>query len=103
MHGHVFPGTGEVNAHVTLAGPDDIDRAVALAKRAQRHWAVLPVDDRRDALLALSDLVAANVDALAALSIEDNGNPKFISGVHPPEVVEGCAITRAGSTNSPDR
>jgi acyl-CoA reductase-like NAD-dependent aldehyde dehydrogenase len=87
VHDHVFPGTGEVNARITLAGPEDIDRAVTLAKRAQRQWAALPVDDRRDALLALSDLVAANSDALAELSIEDNGNPKFISGIHPPEVV----------------
>jgi acyl-CoA reductase-like NAD-dependent aldehyde dehydrogenase len=87
VHDHVFPGTGEVNARVALAGPEDMDRAVTLAKRAQRQWAALPVDDRRDALLALSELVEANAAALAELSIEDNGNPKFISGIYPLQIV----------------
>jgi aldehyde dehydrogenase (NAD+) len=87
VYEHVFPGTGEVNARVVLAGPDDVDWAVSIAARAQREWVSLPVDDRRDALLALSDLIAANADSLAELSIEDNGNPKFISGLHPPQLV----------------
>ena len=56
VHGHVFPGTGEVNARVVLAGPEDVDRAVQAAKKAQREWMSRPVDARRDALLALSDL-----------------------------------------------
>lgn len=87
VHEHLFPGTGEVNARVVLAGPADVDRAVSIAKRAQREWMSLPVDDRRDALLALSDLIAANAHSLAELSIEDNGVPKFISGIHPPQLV----------------
>lgn len=85
-HGHIFPGTGDINAHIALAGPEDIDRAVEIAKRAQREWISRSVDDRRDALLALSDLIAANAESLAGLSIEDNGNPKFISGIHPPQL-----------------
>ncbi|GAB1814506.1 aldehyde dehydrogenase family protein [Mycobacterium sp. MUNTM1] len=87
VHEHVFPGTGQVNARLTLAGPDDVDEAVESAKTAQREWMARSVDDRRDALLALSDLVHAEAESLAALSIEDNGNPKFISGIHPPQLV----------------
>lgn len=87
VHEHRFPGTGEVNARVVLAGPGDVDRAVSIAKDAQRRWMSLPVDDRRDALLALGDLIVANADSLAELSIEDNGVPKFISGIHPPQLV----------------
>ncbi len=87
VHDHVFPGTGEVNARIVLAGPEDVDRAVEAAKTAQREWMSRPVDARRDALLALSDLVAANAESLGELSIEDNGSPKFISAVHPLQVV----------------
>ena len=30
-HAHIYPATGWPNAHIRLAGPDDIDRAVASA------------------------------------------------------------------------
>lgn len=87
VHDHVFPATGEVNARVVLAGPEDVDRAVEAAKKAQREWMSRPADARRDALLALSDLVADNAESLTELSIEDNGSPRFISAVHPQQVV----------------
>lgn len=49
-----------------LAGPEDADRAVIEAKKAQKLWMATSVDDRRDSLLTLSDLAAKNAESLAA-------------------------------------
>jgi aldehyde dehydrogenase (NAD+) len=87
LHPHIFPGTGEVNARVALAGPADFDRAIETARAAQKRWVALPVDDRRDALLVLADLVARHEEELAELSIEDNGNPRFINFLQPRNLV----------------
>lgn len=87
IHGHVFPGTGKVNASVTLAGPTDVDAAVLSAGAAQNAWWGMPVDTRRDLLLRLSDLVEAEAEEVARLSVADNGSPMFISGIHPTQLV----------------
>jgi len=83
FHPHIYPGDGGVNAEVALAGPADVDRAVESATRAQRTWAALPVDTRRDLMLTLSDLVNAESAELTRLSVQDNGVPLSISAVHP--------------------
>ncbi|WP_181783320.1 aldehyde dehydrogenase family protein [Pseudonocardia pini] len=83
LYPHVFPGDGRVNAEVAMAGPTEIDQAVASAAAAQKAWIALPVDLRRDMLLKLSDLIQAEIPALAALSVADNGVASAISAVHP--------------------
>jgi acyl-CoA reductase-like NAD-dependent aldehyde dehydrogenase len=83
FHPHVYPGDGAVNAEVAMASPADVDRAVESATLAQRTWAALPADVRRDLMLRLSDLVTAEVAELTRLSVQDNGVPLTISGVHP--------------------
>ena len=87
VHGHIYPATGQVQAQITLAGAPEVDLAVQAARDAQREWAALSVDDRRDLMLRLSDIVAAAEEELVALSIRDNGVPHFISMVHPPQLV----------------
>ncbi|MGY1773136.1 aldehyde dehydrogenase family protein [Blastococcus sp. SYSU D00813] len=72
---HVFPGTGEVNATIPMAGPEEIDRAVRAAAAAQREWAALPVDRRRDLLIALARAIDADTENLARLNVHDYAVP----------------------------
>ena len=78
VHEHRYAATGEVQAEVGLAGPDDVDAAVAAARRAQPAWAALGADGRRSVLLALADLVEAHRDEANELGALDNGTPVSI-------------------------
>ncbi|MCF2527648.1 aldehyde dehydrogenase family protein [Yinghuangia soli] len=64
---HVNPATGRVQAQVAIAGPEDVDEAVAAARAAQRVWRATRVDLRRDALLRLAGLVRRDAGRFAAL------------------------------------
>lgn len=78
---HVFAGTGRVDATIPLAGPVEIDLAVTAAKQAQREWISWPVERRRDALIALADLVGSEFDEFARLTVHDYAPPiSFAAG-----------------------
>ncbi len=81
---HTDPATGEQLTAWQLAGPDDADRAVESAGRAQGQWAKLEPATRRDRLLALADAITAHADALASLVSLEMGMPLKASqaGVH---------------------
>lgn len=79
-HQHIYPATGRPNVVVSLAGPPEIDRAVAAAKRAQRAWVSLTVDRRRDLLIDLADLVHEHLDELAELNVRDYAVPISYAG-----------------------
>lgn len=79
-HQHIYPGTGEGNAAVALAGPEEIDLAVTTARQAQRRWAAMGVDQRRDALIDLADVVHDHLDELAELNTHDYGVPISYAG-----------------------
>ncbi len=72
---HIFPGNGQVNAVITMAGDEEIDRAVNSAAAAQRQWIVMTVEQRRDLLAALAAAVDAASDELAALNVHDYAVP----------------------------
>ena len=40
------PATGELLARFPRSGPEDIDKAVSAAERAQREWVTLPPLER---------------------------------------------------------
>ena len=65
---HIYPATGKVNATITMAGPEEIDRAVVTAWAAQQIWMKITVDKRRDILLRLADLVERGGTSLALSS-----------------------------------
>ena len=79
-HAHIYPGTGDRNATVALAGAEEMDFAVAKARDAQRQWMALGVDQRRDALLDLADVVHEHLDELAELNTHDYGVPISYAG-----------------------
>jgi aldehyde dehydrogenase (NAD+) len=79
-HAHIYPATGQPNAHIPLAGAAEIDRAVTSAWEAHREWMSLTVDRRRDMLIDLADAVHDNLDDLARLNVHDYAVPISFAG-----------------------
>ena len=73
VHEHVYPATGQVQGPVPLAGPADVDAAVAAASAAFETWRDWPPARRRDVLVRLAELVEREQGELARLSVLDNG------------------------------
>lgn len=72
----VSPRNGELLAHVAQAGPEDIDLAVAAARRAfEGEWSRFKPFDRQQVMLKLADLVERHYDELAMLDTLDMGGP----------------------------
>jgi acyl-CoA reductase-like NAD-dependent aldehyde dehydrogenase len=95
QYDHIFAGTGRRNATVTMAGPQEIDAAVRLAKKAQRTWVSLHTDTRRDLLFALADAVRDHADEFANINVHDYASPMFISR-SAPVALEGYLRYYAG-------
>ncbi len=69
------PATGEELAQITQAHADDVDAAVAAARKAQGKWAALPGHKRAQYLYALARLVQKHARLFAVLETLDNGKP----------------------------
>ena len=69
------PATGEVLAHVAQATGDEVDAAVAAARKAQGPWAKLPGHQRAKYLYALARLIQKHARLFAVLETLDNGKP----------------------------
>src|SRR6202790_3286499 len=72
----ISPATEEVLAEVTEAGPADVDRAVAAARKAYEHtWAAMPGTARAKYLFRIARIVQEKARELAVLESLDNGKP----------------------------
>lgn len=69
------PRTGEVILKMPEANYDQIDRAVAAARRAFASWSRTTPGDRSSMLLAIADAVEANLEELAQLEALNCGKP----------------------------
>lgn len=69
------PANGTDLAQVTQGTAQDIDAAVAAARRAQPKWARLPGHARAKYLYALARLIQKHARLLAVLETMDNGKP----------------------------
>jgi aldehyde dehydrogenase (NAD+) len=71
------PSTGREIAQVAEADREDVDRAVAAARRAfdDGPWSRMSAAERGRLLYRLADLLEANLEELAALETLDNGKP----------------------------
>lgn len=74
-HDHVNPVSGKVQATIPLAGAAEIERAVAVADGAREGWRRTTPEARRDILIRLADLMAANRDEFARMAALDGGTP----------------------------
>jgi aldehyde dehydrogenase (NAD+) len=72
----ISPASEEVLAEVTEAGPADVDRAVAAARRAyDTVWSRLPGRERAKYLYRIARIVQERARELAVLESLDNGKP----------------------------
>jgi aldehyde dehydrogenase (NAD+) len=71
----VNPATEEVLSEVALGGPEDVDRAVAAARRAYGEWSALPGSERAKYLFRIARIIQERSRELAVLESLDNGKP----------------------------
>lgn len=71
------PRDGGHLAHVTECEAEDVDRAVAAARRAFRdgRWSKRPPAEKKRVMLRFADLIEANLEELALLESLDVGKP----------------------------
>ena len=70
------PATGEVLAHVAEAGVEDVDLAVAAARRAfEEVWGPMRAADRGAALLRFAEVIRQHSEELVELESLDSGKP----------------------------
>ncbi|MFD0849755.1 aldehyde dehydrogenase family protein [Sphingosinicella xenopeptidilytica] len=71
----INPATGRAFTACQLASLDDLETAVAAARRAFPGWSATPVDMRAAALAAIADAVEAEKEALGRLLSSEQGKP----------------------------
>ena len=73
----ISPGTGQVVAQVASCAAEDVDRAVAAARKAfdSRVWCGKSPSQRKKIMLKFADLINDHVDELALLETVDMGKP----------------------------
>ena len=71
----INPADGTLLAAVAEAGPEDVDRAVAAARRAFPRWAGLPAADRGRLLMTLADAIEGHAAELARLESSTPATP----------------------------
>jgi betaine-aldehyde dehydrogenase len=96
------PANGEVIAEMPLSNEEDVNRAVAAAKRAFGEWSVTPPGERASALLKLADLIEEHADELSDLEAADAGKPR--QAFHDDEIPFMCDNLRffGGAARVPD-
>ncbi|HXP84116.1 MAG TPA: aldehyde dehydrogenase family protein, partial [Bryobacteraceae bacterium] len=79
----INPATGEVLTQIAAGSSEDVDRAVAAARRAFEDrngaWRKLSASERGRLIWKLADLLEKNIDEFAELETLDNGKPIFES------------------------
>jgi betaine-aldehyde dehydrogenase len=69
------PATGEEIARAPRSGAEDVDRAVAAARRAFEAWSQTTPQRRAEALLAIADVLERHGEELARLEALNAGKP----------------------------
>ncbi|SHJ38781.1 succinate-semialdehyde dehydrogenase / glutarate-semialdehyde dehydrogenase [Aureimonas altamirensis DSM 21988] len=71
----VNPATGQEVGTIPATQPDELNDAVAAARRAFKTWSRLNARKRADALHRLGDAIAADADAMARIMTAEQGKP----------------------------
>lgn len=71
----INPATGEVIAQAPRASAGQLDLAVAAAAKAFAPWRDLPIEQRRQMLIAVADRIAQRADEFARLLTLEQGKP----------------------------
>ena len=75
VHDVINPATEETIAAISMAGADDVDLAVAAARRAFPAWAATPVAERIACLQRLAAVYERRADDMAAAICVEMGAP----------------------------
>ena len=67
------PATGEVIDCVPQAGPEDVSKALDVARQGRKIMAALPAHRRSDILKKAADLIGEELEALTQLLTSENG------------------------------
>ncbi|MDU5835544.1 MAG: betaine-aldehyde dehydrogenase [Pantoea sp.] len=86
----INPANGEVLAKVHEAGLDDVERAVAAARKGQKVWAAMTAMQRSRILRRAVDILRERNDELAALETLDTGKP--LSETASVDIVTGADV-----------
>jgi acyl-CoA reductase-like NAD-dependent aldehyde dehydrogenase len=71
----VNPANEQVIAAVPACGKDELDRAVAAARRAFKTWRNTPIEQRREVLQGIAGAIKTNADELFRLLTTEQGKP----------------------------
>src|SRR3954465_10692975 len=71
----VNPATEEVLSEVAEAGPEDVDRAVAAARRAFAPWSARPGSERAKSLFRIAGITRERPGERAVPESRNNGKP----------------------------
>lgn len=82
------PADGSLIATVDVAGPEDVEDAVAAAREGFAVWSRMTGAERGRVLLAAAEILRARNDALAAMETRDTGRP--ISETSVVDVISGA-------------
>ncbi|MGP0051793.1 MAG: gamma-aminobutyraldehyde dehydrogenase [Solirubrobacteraceae bacterium] len=69
------PATAEVIAHAPLSSAEDVNRAVAAARRAFDGWSTTTPGERALAMLSLADTIEEHADEIAEIESDNAGKP----------------------------
>ena len=69
------PANGETIAHAPLSGAEDVNRAVAAARRAFDGWSTTTPGERALAMLKLADAIEEHADEISELESDNAGKP----------------------------
>ncbi len=73
----INPATSQVIDTVPNASREDVDRAVVIARKAQKQWARVPVYQRAEILKTFLSLVDQEKENLAQLLMSETGKPIY--------------------------
>ncbi len=71
----INPATEKLVADCPRASESQLNDAVAAAKAAFPAWAATPIDQRKQVVLKMADIIEANAQELAQLLTEEQGKP----------------------------
>ena len=71
------PATGEIIGRTPVQGADDVVRAVASARQAQKGWAALDFRERRNHVTRVRDFITAHADSIAKTISRENGKTRM--------------------------
>ncbi len=67
------PATGDQSAQVKLATTEDVNKAIANAKKAFESWSNVPPLQRARVMFRFKDLIEKNSDELTKIIVSEHG------------------------------